>query len=231
MTARFESRVGWWGTWKRAEAAETPAEARRNSRVGWLVIAGISLLQITWLIYHYLGQPAWLGMLPAWLREGMGLVESAGIFTLAIIWGGLWWRHRWQRQQEEAPPPIAGHHVTVAEIYALSPGAFERYVAGIFRRKGYRVKIRGGSGDLGVDLEVTNQHGKRAIVQCKRYQHTVGAEVVRELYGTLIHERAAHAFLVTTADISTAARDWSQGKPITLIDGETLVHIAYTLTT
>ncbi|MCA9937479.1 MAG: restriction endonuclease [Anaerolineales bacterium] len=119
----------------------------------------------------------------------------------------------------------------MAEIYALSPGAFERYVAGIFRRKGYRVKIRGGSGDLGVDLEVTNQHGKRAIVQCKRYQHTVGAEVVRELYGTLIHERAAHAFLVTTADISTAARDWSQGKPITLIDGETLVHIAYTLTT
>ncbi|MCB0000495.1 MAG: restriction endonuclease, partial [Anaerolineales bacterium] len=41
--------------------------------------------------------------------------------------------------------------------------------------------------------------------------------------------RAAHAFLVTTADISDAAREWAQYKPITLIDGETLVQIATSL--
>ena len=119
--------------------------------------------------------------------------------------------------------------LTTEGIYALSPAAFERYVAGIFRRKGYSVKLRGGSGDLGVDLEISNQHGKRAIVQCKRYQNTVGAESVRELYGTLIHERASHAFLVTTANISPAAREWAQGKPITLIDGQTLIQIAHQL--
>ena len=68
-----------------------------------------------------------------------------------------------------------------------------------------------------------------AIVQCKRYQNTVGAELVRELYGTLMHEKALHAFLITTADISSAAREWAQGKPITLIDGATLMAIAAAL--
>jgi restriction system protein len=70
---------------------------------------------------------------------------------------------------------------------------------------------------------------KKAVVQCKRYQNTVGEEIVRELYGTLIHERAARAFLVTTADISESAQQWAQGKPITLIDGRTLVQITEAL--
>ena len=112
------------------------------------------------------------------------------------------------------------------KLYGLSPRAFERYAASLFRQKGYKVVVRGRSGDLGVDLEVTDGHGRRAIVQCKRYRDTVGAEVVRELYGTLIHEQVAHAFLVTTADISESAREWARGKPMTLIDGGTLVAIA-----
>jgi restriction endonuclease Mrr len=42
----------------------------------------------------------------------------------------------------------------------------------------------------------------------------------------LIHEGAAHAFLVTTAEISEATRQWAQGKSMTLVDGETLLQIA-----
>jgi restriction system protein len=118
--------------------------------------------------------------------------------------------------------PAAGR----SGLYDLSPRQFERYVAAIFRRKGYQVRLTGGSGDHGVDLELHDlRSSRRAIVQCKRYQNTVGEELVRELYGTLLHELAYHAFLVTTADISDAAREWAQGKPITLIDGAALVEI------
>jgi restriction system protein len=111
-------------------------------------------------------------------------------------------------------------------MYELSPKAFEHYVAGLYRRKGYHVVVRGRSGDHGVDLELTSAGGRRAIVQCKRYRDTVGEEIVRGLFGTLLHETAHHAFLVTTADISAAARAWAAGKPMTLIDGTTLVEIA-----
>ena len=66
-------------------------------------------------------------------------------------------------------------------------------------------------------------------MQCKRYRNAIGPDIVRELFGTMIHEGVHHAFLVTTADISPAARDWASDKPMTLIDGLTLVKIAESL--
>lgn len=188
---------------------------------GWIIIAALTVLFLLWVIYHAWWQPLWLMNLPGTATELLSLMEAAGAFTLGFLWLSLWW----QRSQTRQSIPFT----EVADLQALSPSDFEKYVGQIFRQKGYRVKLRGSKGDLGVDLELTKPGGKRAIVQCKRYQNTVGPKVVRELYGTLIHERAAHAFLVTTANISDAAREWAQFKPITLIDGETLVKIAAAL--
>lgn len=191
-------------------------------RVGLAIIGCLTVGWLGWLVYRWLADPGWLAQLPDLLIELVLLAETAGGFTLAFLWGGLGY-HYWRRTRQwgTALPPM-----TREELYALSPKAFERYVAGLFRQKGYRVVVRGRSGDLGVDLELTDGGGRRAIVQCKRYRDTVGAEVVRELYGTLIHEQVAHAFLVTTADVSEAAREWAQGKPMTLVDGLLLVEIA-----
>lgn len=196
-------------------------------RRGLFLISGLTACLLLWLIYHWLWRPGWLRMLPVSLQEAVALTETAGAFTLAFIWAGLGWRY-W-RQQVKVRASSALPSISAERLQTLSPKAFERYVAGLFRQKGYRVLIRGGSGDLGVDLEVTGAGGRRAIVQCKRYQNTVGAEVVRELYGTLVHEKVSWAFLVTTADISDSARQWVQGKPMTLIDGDLLVAIAASL--
>jgi restriction system protein len=160
----------------------------------------------------------WRPAFPAAVAEFVTLLELATGFTLVVIWTAVWWR---QRQQTS----YALLQLDREELHALDPREFERYVARLFRRKGYRVKLRGRSGDQGVDLEVVQRSGKRAVVQCKRYQRTISPDIVRDLYGTLLHEKVAHAFLVTTADISAASRQWAAGKPITLIDGETLVRI------
>jgi restriction system protein len=188
---------------------------------GWATIAGLTFLLAVWLGYRAFYQPGWLADLPAVLDELLALIEAASAFTLGFLWFTLVWR-QWR---PAAPLPA----LDVADLYKLSPGDFEKYVARLFRCKGYRVRVRGRSGDDGVDLEVVQPGGKRAVVQCKRYQHTVGPDIVRELYGTLIHERAAHAFLVTTAQVSGAARRWASHKPITLIDGPTLAQIAAAL--
>ena len=42
----------------------------------------------------------------------------------------------------------------------------------------------------------------------------------------MVHERAYHGFLVTTAEISDAARQWAADKPITLIDGAALAGLS-----
>ncbi|MEJ2748342.1 MAG: restriction endonuclease [Anaerolineae bacterium] len=189
---------------------------------GWIIITGLTVLFVLWMLYHAWWQPAWINHLSPDLAELLNLMETAGAFTIGFLWFSLWWQRR-------TPSPNIMPHLKIADLQNLSPAEFERYVAQLFRQKGYKVKIRGSKGDLGVDLELTKRGGKQAIVQCKRYHNTVGPKIVRELYGTLMHEKVAHAFLVTTADISDAAREWAQLKPLTLIDGQTLVKVAAAL--
>jgi restriction endonuclease Mrr len=140
-------------------------------------------------------------------------------FTLAMVWTGL----AWVIQQEQGAPVTP---LVPAELLTLDPTQFERHVALVLRHRGFRVRQRGGSGDHGVDLEVYPSSGRKGIVQCKRYRSTVGERTVRDLYGTMLHEDADHAFLVTAGEISASARVWAEGKPITLVDGERLWQLA-----
>jgi restriction system protein len=198
---------------------DRPPATQAGRRLGVLLGGAMTVLLIGWVIWRWYIQPAWLAQLPLPVQEGLGLLEAASGFTIAFLWIGLTWR--WRKAAPAAP--VAA--LTSAQLYALSPKAFERYVARLFSRKGYQVTHRGRSGDHGVDLELIGPDGRRAVVQCKRYLSTVGEEMVRELYGTLLHEQGAHAFLVTTADISAAAQQWAEGKPITLVDGRALARI------
>lgn len=211
-----------------ADPLEIGPEGHRQSyafRRGLIIIGLLTIWLLVWLLLRWILQPLWLRSLPPVVSEIVALIETAGAFTLAFLWAALGFNF-WRRQQAD---PALPNILTLGKLQSLSPEAFERYVAGLFRQKGYQVTMRGGSGDLGVDLELTGPQGRRAIVQCKRYQNTIGAEIVRELFGTMIHEGVMWAFLVTTADISDAARDWAAGKPITLIDGSTLLEVAWAM--
>lgn len=208
--------------WVHPAVAERPKQMSRAYVMGLGLISSLTAGLAVWLVYRWVSRPGWVATLPPILVEFVALLEAATAATLACIWVGLLWRRRRVRRLADEVVPAE----TVAELYALDPYAFERYVANLFKQRGYRVGLRGGTGDHGVDVELTRWDGRRAVVQCKRYQSTVGEMTVRDLFGTMIHEQATHAFLVTTAEISEAARAWALGKPMTLIDGETLVQIA-----
>ncbi|HRQ40580.1 MAG TPA: restriction endonuclease [Chloroflexota bacterium] len=196
-----------------------PVEKGASVGHGRTLITLLTAVYLLWLFVRIVSQPPWLAQLPTPLLELLRLAEIAGFITLALMWALLW-------RQNEKKPVTAVTPLDMEQLYALQPYEFEAYVADLFRQKGYRVKLHGRRGDNGVDLRLSQANGKEAIVQCKRYRKSVGPDIVRELYGTLMHERVAHAFLVTTADISDAARAWAQGKPMTLIDGRTLAHLA-----
>jgi restriction system protein len=216
---------------RRLRAAAPPSRTWRRLTAsqwrGWFTLFGFSSALLAWLVYRSVIRPAWPLLLPGWMLEILEVAEVAGVVTMTILWAFLTWR-TWTSQGGESRASDL-YVRTLEEMYALSPADFEAYVADLFRRKGHRVTLRGRSGDLGVDLEIVDDRGRRAIVQCKRYQNTIGAEVIRELYGTFMHEKAVHAYLVTTADISEAAREWARGKPLTLIDGRLLEDIAHSL--
>ncbi len=215
MLIRIETNQKVTGSSLRLPTGQRP---RRLTRIS-LLLGLASVAALLWTLWRY----GWLGSAvdgrPGVVLELLTLFGWAAVLTLAVVWllvGRQWLA--WHSGSAVEP-------VTLEQLQTLSPADFERYVAAVFRRKGYEVSVRGSSGDLGVDLEVVNEQGRRAVVQCKRYRSTVGPDVVRELYGTMIHERAAHAFLVTTAEISDAAREWSRGKPLTLVDGQLLIEL------
>jgi len=86
----------------------------------------------------------------------------------------------------------------------------------------YLIQTTATTGDEGVDL-ILHKDTRLAVVQCKRYEGSVGQPVVRDLYGAMLHNRADEAYLVTTGTITLPAQRWATGKPIHLVDGNTLI--------
>lgn len=113
------------------------------------------------------------------------------------------------------------------DIRGLAPSDFEEYVAVLFERAGYHVKRTGGSGDHGVDL-VVRREGTTSIVQCKRYEDTIGPSTIRELIGAMTNAGMQEGFLVTTSGFTDGAEREARRAPykIELVDGQRLVHWA-----
>lgn len=106
----------------------------------------------------------------------------------------------------------------------MHPNNFERYAAAAFEARGWRVEIVGRSGkpDGGLDLLLTGK-GRRVVVQCKRYSGKVGAAVVREAVGVMLHHKAQGAYVVGLSGFTKPAMEWAKGKPIKLVDGRHLL--------
>ena len=101
---------------------------------------------------------------------------------------------------------------------------FEYLVAEVFRHQGYDVDYSLGRGpDGGVDLKL-HRAGRTSLVQCKQWKViSVGAPVIREMFGLMTAEQADEAIIVTTGKFTRDAQDFAAGKPIQLIDGPQLL--------
>jgi len=99
----------------------------------------------------------------------------------------------------------------------LTGQEFEHALGRLLTQKGYRVRHTGGPQDQGADLILESARGT-IVVQCKAYGSVrVGPRTVRELYGALLHHKAAEAWLVSLEGCSDAAHEFARGKPIKLL--------------
>jgi restriction system protein len=109
---------------------------------------------------------------------------------------------------------------------------FEHLVRELFEKEfaqtGGEVRVTQASRDRGVDAIAFDPdpiRGGKFVIQAKRYNMVVPVSAVRDLYGTMIAEGAAKGILVTTSYYGRDSREFAKDKPITLIDGENLVHM------
>jgi restriction system protein len=177
-----------------------------------------------WLaLYGWLGWRLWPTGLANAGRLEIGL--GVGCILLGIPLALGWWSAlgRWRARLRRNDWPA----LSMEQIGRLTPSEFEEYVAQrIFARQGYEVMNVRDTKDGGVDIFVTDNLGRKAIVQVKLYSNAVGEPIVRDLYGALIHNDAYMGYLVTNNSITAAARRFAAGKPITLIDGDKLIELS-----
>jgi restriction system protein len=210
---------------QRTFAFERPrwrAPGGTNVRTGVLSIG-----TLLWLaLYVGLGSRLLARNVYALDRRDGALIALTVALGVAVVVG---WRRVWPRWRARLDARRFGEWraLSVSQLQALTPSEFEAYVAArIFERQGYTVENTPDVKDGGIDIRVRDRFGNLAVVQCKRYRSTVGAATVRDLYGTMLHAEATHAYLVTSGRISRDAREWTRGKPIGLIDGARLVKLA-----
>ncbi len=102
-----------------------------------------------------------------------------------------------------------------ADIYNLPPRQFEELIASLLDDMGWEVHLTQQSRDGGRDiLAYLNTDLARLLflVETKRYnpKRPVGVELVRTLYGTLCHEQANSAMLVTSSYFTPDAKEFQQ---------------------
>lgn len=123
------------------------------------------------------------------------------------------------------------HTPNVGPLLALTPQEFEKRIAELLRRQGYRdVQVVGGSGDLAADIICRTAHRQGLlVVQCKRYDpsHKVGSREIQTFIGMVtVHHRADQGMFVTTSSFTEQARKLAEQHRIRLIDGPELARLA-----
>ncbi len=107
--------------------------------------------------------------------------------------------------------------------------AFEREVSDLYRKLGYKVETTRAVADGGVDIKLWNKNGEYIIVQCKNHKNKVGPSVVRDLYGTMLKEKADKAILLCSGGFNKGVFDFVDDLPIELMDIYQLIYLAETI--
>jgi len=130
----------------------------------------------------------------------------------------------WQNSTQRNAVIQEGSAVYLSEI------ELEKLAAQVYKKLGYKVQHVGQMGDHGIDVLLINPQNQKEIVQCKQWTKPVGEPVLRDLYGTMMHDKAIRGWLWAPRGFSGPAKAWAKGKPIVLVDDleiNRLIGVAY----
>lgn len=165
------------------------------------------------------GIPAWAGDVNARQMIAKGVSPLAPLpllfFVLIAIGSFLFAKKRHRLVEEQT---------SLEKLRETGWKDFEYLVAEAFRRQNYQVEYSLGRGaDGGVDI-VLRQANRKVLVQCKQWKvFSIGAPVIREMFGLMTAEQADEAIIVATGKFTRDAQEFAAGKPIRLIDGPQLL--------
>lgn len=133
--------------------------------------------------------------------------------------------------ERETPTDVDWKEQLLERLGNLSATGFEQLAGRLLVAAGFHdVAVLGRSGDGGIDcvgMYRLSLVSFPTYVQCKRYQGSVGAGMVRDLRGAMVG-RGDRGLLITTGTFTRSAQSEATrdgAPPIELIDGDTLCEL------
>ena len=191
------------------------------SLLPWWVSATIAAVAFVGIVYVFpsmsIESPLWAILVP--LQSMASYLGTAGamLFLLTAV---LSFAERRRKKR------LLDRQRNLDSIRDLHWRQFEELVAEAFRRDGYAVIENVGAGaDGGVDIRL-RKGGESYLVQCKHWRkRRIGVATVREMFGVLVDESAREVFVVCSGTFTAEAVRFAKGKPIHLVDGDTLMEM------
>lgn len=138
-----------------------------------------------------------------------------------------------ENENEEIPIIDSQDDIELLDILKdLPPDGFERICQRLLRESGFQeVKVTGKSGDGGIDgygvLQVNPLVSFNVLFQCKRFNGSVGPNIIRDFRGAM-QGRADKGIIITTGTFTAESRKEARrdgAPPIELVDGDKLVEM------
>ena len=187
----------------------------------WWVSATIAAVAFVGIVYVFpsmsIESPLWAMLVPLQSKAGYLGTAVAMLFLLTAV---LSFSERRRKKR------LLDRQRNLDSIRDLHWRQFEELVAEAFRRDGYTVIENVGAGaDGGVDIRL-RKGGQSYLVQCKHWRkQRIGVATVREMFGVLVAESAREVFVVGSGTFTAEAVRFAKGKPIHLVDGDTLMEM------
>jgi len=134
------------------------------------------------------------------------IIESLLMYAfIAIVWH-IYYRHR-----------LAG--ATIEKIDRMTGEEFEEYLAILYRKHGFEVKMTPKTCDFGADLLLKDKKsGKKICVQAKRYRGLVGEAAVQQTLSGREYYSCDAAMIITNSHYTDAAKSLARKCGIKMID-------------
>ncbi|ERJ12021.1 restriction endonuclease [Haloplasma contractile] len=110
--------------------------------------------------------------------------------------------------------------ITINEIDIMTGLEFEKYLAELFRQKGYKTLLTG-IRDFGVDL-IIEKNGQRFGVQAKRSKDSVSVDAVYQINAGLKKYDLSRGYVITNSTFTTPAKNIAAVNEIILWDRKRL---------
>lgn len=103
------------------------------------------------------------------------------------------------------------------QIDRLSGLDFEYYLYYLFKKKHIHTRITSYTHDFGADL-ILKYHGKRIVIQAKRWNDNVGIQAVQETIGAMSYYKAKYGVVITNSFYTKSAVELAKASDIVLLN-------------